>query len=47
MKIIGVLNNELVEVLWIDDSEIEYIPIQEFIQIYGQEKLTSFINKLK
>ena len=32
MKVLGVLNNELVEVLWIDDNEISYIPIDEFIK---------------
>jgi hypothetical protein len=30
MKVLGVLNNELVEVLWLDDNEIELIPIEEF-----------------
>ncbi len=30
MKVLNVLNNELVEVMWIDDNEIEYIPIDEF-----------------
>jgi len=30
MKVLGVWNNELVEVMWIDDNEIEYIPIDEF-----------------
>jgi hypothetical protein len=34
MKILNILDvpgNELVEVLWIDDNEIELIPMQEFI----------------
>ena len=33
MKILNILDvpgNELVEVLWIDDNEIEFIPIEEF-----------------
>ena len=44
MKIISV-NQELVEVLWIDDNEIEYIPVSEFISKYGQAKLNQFINQ--
>jgi hypothetical protein len=44
MKIISV-NQELVEVLWIDDNEIEYIPMSEFISKYGQAKLNQFINQ--
>jgi hypothetical protein len=42
MKILNILDvpgNELVEVLWINDNEIELIPIQEFISKYGVEKL--------
>ena len=42
MKILNILDvpgNELVEVLWIDDNEIELIPMQEFISKYGSEKL--------
>jgi hypothetical protein len=38
MKIINI-NSELVEVLWIDDNEIEYIPVNEFISKYGQAKI--------
>jgi hypothetical protein len=30
MKALRVLNNELVEVFWPDDNEIEYVPIAEF-----------------
>jgi hypothetical protein len=43
MKIIGICS-EFVEVLWVDDSEIEYIPIPEFIKRYGIEKFNQ-INK--
>lgn len=42
MKILNILDvpgNELVEVLWIDDNEIELIPMQEFINKYGVDKL--------
>ena len=42
MKILNILDvpgNELVEVLWIDDNEIELITIQEFISKYGVDKL--------
>ena len=47
MKIINI-NNELVEVLWIDDNEIEYIPMSEFISKYGQAKINNYItNKTK
>lgn len=38
MKVLNV-SNDLVEVLWIDDSEIEFIPIDEFIKKYGSKKL--------
>ena len=31
LNILDVPGNELVEVLWIDDNEIELIPMQEFI----------------
>ena len=42
MKVLNILDvpgNELVEVLWIDDNEIELIPMQEFINKYGVDKL--------
>ena len=42
MKILNILDvpgNELVEVLWIDDNEIELIPMQEFISKYGVKRL--------
>ena len=42
MKILNILNDEFVEILWIDDSETELIPIQEFIDIHGVEKLETF-----
>jgi hypothetical protein len=45
MKILSIINNEFVEILWVDDSEIELIPIQEFIDIHGVEKLEAFKNK--
>ena len=44
MKILNILDvpgNELVEVLWIDDNEIELIPKQEFISKYGVDKLNN------
>ena len=28
MKILNILNNEFVEILWIDDSETELIPME-------------------
>ncbi len=34
MKILSV-NDYFVEVLWIDDNEIEYIPREEFDKKYG------------
>ena len=47
MKIINI-NNELVEVLWIDDNEIEYISVSEFISKYGQAKINNYLtNKTK
>jgi hypothetical protein len=42
MKILNILDvpgNELVEVLWIDDNEIELIPLQVFISKYEVDKL--------
>jgi hypothetical protein len=39
MKVLNVLNNELVEVLWIDDNEIELIPIDEFRIKYPNHKV--------
>jgi len=33
MKILNILNNEFVEILWIDDSETELIPIQEAVDV--------------
>jgi hypothetical protein len=45
MKILSIINNEFVEILWIDDSEIELMPIQEFIDIHGVQKLEAFNNK--
>jgi len=42
MKIINI-NDELVEVLWIDDNEIEYIPMSEFISKYGQAKINNYL----
>ena len=42
MKILSIINNEFVEILWIDNSEIEIIPIQEFIDIHGAAKLKTF-----
>jgi hypothetical protein len=48
MKKIININNELVEVLWIDDNEIEYIPMSEFISKYGQAKINNYLtNKTK
>ena len=44
MKILNILDvpgNELVEVLWIDDNEIELIPMKEFISKYGVDKLNN------
>ena len=44
MKILNILDvpgNELVEVLWIDDNEIELIPMLEFISKYGVDKLNN------
>jgi hypothetical protein len=41
MKIISV-NNELVEVMWVDDNEIELIPVDEFISKYGQAKIDEY-----
>jgi hypothetical protein len=39
MKVLSVWNNELVEVMWIDDNEIEYIPIDEFRLRYPDVKI--------
>ncbi len=40
MKVLNVLNGELVEVMWIDDNEIEYIPINEFKLKYPHIKIS-------
>ena len=42
MKIINI-KHELVEVLWIDDNEVEYIPVSEFISRYGQAKINDYL----
>ena len=39
MRVLNVLNDELVEVMWIDDNEIEYIPIDEFKLRYPHIKI--------
>jgi hypothetical protein len=41
MKVLNV-TADLVEVLWADDNEIEYIPYDEFVEKYGVEKLAKF-----
>jgi hypothetical protein len=38
MKVLKV-TSDFVEVLWIDDSEIEFIPYQEFVNKYGVQRL--------
>ena len=38
MRILNV-TSELVEVLWIDDNEIEFIPINEFKTKYPKYKI--------
>ena len=38
MKVLRVID-EMVEIFWIDDNEIEFICIDEFIAKYGIEKL--------
>lgn len=37
MKALRVLNNELVEVFWADDNELEYVPVQEFSVKYPEQ----------
>jgi len=39
MRVLSVWNNELVEVMWVDDNEIEYIPIDEFRLRYPHVKI--------
>lgn len=41
MRILNV-SNEVVEVMWVDDNEIELIPMDEFISKYGQAKIDAF-----
>jgi hypothetical protein len=38
MKVLRVFS-DFVEVLWVDDNEIEFIPYQEFIDKYGTQAL--------
>jgi hypothetical protein len=42
MKILNT-TNELVEVLWIDDNEIEFIPVSEFKSKYPNHWFTLLI----
>lgn len=43
MKILYVHEN-LVEILWLDNNEIEYISIADFCTRYGVSKLEEFLD---
>jgi hypothetical protein len=41
MKVLRVIDN-MVEIFWIDDNEIEFMCIDAFIAKYGIEKIQKF-----
>jgi hypothetical protein len=41
MRVLRVID-DMVEIFWVDDNEIEFVCIDEFIAKYGVEKLSKF-----